>query len=150
MEQGILNGKNNKLSVVPWFFLALFFLILSAVIAFAILPRSLAAGVTMEVYQQQGRKAFGQTTSLDIFNDPDLGGQKLVHPFSEGSYTFAVYNNSDSDPLPYTIAITETNPHDIPLVFSLQKNDVYVYGNAGVGNRVPFSGIDFPETLLDG
>jgi len=142
--------KNGKLFVIPWLSLALIIFIISAAITFLVIPRSLAAQTTMEVYQQEGRKAFGQETSLDMFNDPKLGGQKLIHPFSKGSYTFAVYNNSNSDPLPYSLDITGTNPDEIPLVFSLQKNGVFIYGGEGTANMIPLSEINFPETNLDG
>jgi len=120
------------------------------VIVLAIIPHSLAALTTMEVYQQEGRKAFGQETSLDIWGDPTLGGQKLVHPFTKGSYTFAVHNNSNSDPLPYSLAILSTNPDDIPLVFSILKNGEYIYGGEGKSNMIYFTEINFTETTLGG
>jgi len=145
-----MNKKKDKLAVVPWFFLAFFAFLLSVTIALAVIPRSLAAQVTMEVYQQEGRKAFGKDTSLDIFNDPKLGDQKLVHPFSKGAYTFAVYNNSNSDPLPYALSISGTNLDDIPLVFSLQKNGEYIYGGNGSANMKPFSEINLAEALIGG
>ena len=138
------------MSVVPWFFLGLIIFIISALIWASVLPQSLAAQVTMEVYQQEGRKAFGQETSLDIFNDPKLDGQKLVHPFTKGSYTFAVCNNSDSDPLPYSLDINGTNPDEIPLVFSLQKSGEYIYGGEDKTAMIPLSEINLPEVNLDG
>ena len=150
MKYNIFNVKKCKLSVIPWGFLVLIFFMLSATIVFSVIPKSLAAQTTMEVYQQEGQKVFGKETSFDIFNDSKLGGQKLVHPFTEGSYTFAIYNNANSDPLPYSLDITGTNPDEIPLIFSLQKNGEYVYGGEGKPNMIPLSEINFPETLLNG
>jgi len=150
LNQRIQQLKNSGLSAVPWLFLALFVFIISVVIAFSVIPRTLAAQVTMVVYQQSDGKVFGKETQLDIFQDPKLGGQKLVHPFSEGSYTFAVHNSAKSAPLPYSLEITGTNPEDIPLVFNLTKNGEYVHGGAGFANMVPFSELNFPELMLDG
>ena len=150
MNNDSLKRKNSKRSTIPWLFLALIMFVLSASIAVSSIPRSLAASVTMEVYQQEGHKVFGKNTSLDIFNDPKLGGKKLVHPFSKGSYVFAVFNNSSSDPLPYSLDVLGTNPEDIPLVFSLQKNGTYVYGGEGVANMLPLSKVNLSEATLGG
>jgi len=120
------------------------------VILFAAIPRSLAAQVTMEIYQQEGRKAFGRETDLDVFNDAKLGGKKLVHPFTKGSYTFAVYNNSNSNLLPYSLKISGVNPDEIPLVFSLRKNGEYVYGGERITNMLPLSEIKLSEINLGG
>jgi len=143
-------NKKDKQSVVPWFSVLLIVFIMSGIIGFAAIPKSLAAQAIMEVYQQDGRKAFGQGTRLDIFNDPKLGGQKLVHPFTKGSYTFAVYNNSNSDYLPYSLEILSENPDNVPLVFSIRKNGEYVYGGENITNMIPLSGINFPEINLGG
>ena len=150
MNHNLSSTKNSKLSAVPWLFLALIIFVLSASIAVSIIPRSLAASVTMEVYQQEGHKVFGKNTALDIFDDPKLGGKKLVQPFSKGSYVFAVFNNSNSDPLPYSLDVLGTNPENIPLVFSLQKNGAYVYGGDGIANMLPLSAVNLSETLLGG
>lgn len=150
MQEKTRTHKTKKHTGTSWIFLILIVFLLSSVMCFSIIPRSLAAQVTMEVYQQEGRKAFGQETSLDIFNDPKLGGEKLVHPFSKGTYTFEVYNNSNSNPLPYSLTITGTNLDDIPLFFSLQKNGEYIFGDAGISNMLPLSEIVIPEKMLDG
>ena len=150
MNYDRLKTKNGKLSTIPWLFLALMIFVLSIAILFVSIPRSLAASVTMEVYQQEGHKVLGKNTLLDIFNDPKLDGKKLIHPFSKGSYVFAVYNNSNSDPLPYSLTITGENPENVPLVFSLQKNGAYIYGGEGKANMKPFSEYKVAETLLSG
>jgi len=142
--------KHGGLAAIPWLFLALLAVIISAVVALTVIPRTLAAQVTMEVYQQADGKVFGKETQLDIFQDPKLKGQKLVHPFSEGSYTFAVHNSSNSAALPYSLEITGANPEDIPLVFDLKKNGEYIHGGEGFENMVPFSELNFPELLLEG
>ena len=150
MKYNVSNSNYKKASAIPWLFLTIIAFILSAVILFSLIPPSLAAQTTMEVYQQEGQKSFGQETSLDIFNDPKLSGKKLVHPFTKGSYTFGVHNNSNSDLLPYALNISSTNPEEIPLVFSLKKNGEYIYGGNGKANMIPLSEINFSETMLDG
>ena len=142
--------KKDILYVIPCFLLFLIIFIMSVVILFAAIPQSLAAQVTMEIYQQEGRKAFGRKTSVDIFNDTKLGGKKLVHPFTKGSYTFAVYNNSNSNLLPYSLKISGVNPDEIPLVFSLRKNGEYVYGGERITNMLPLSEIKLSEINLGG
>jgi len=104
----------------------------------------------MEVYQQEGRKAFGRKTDIDVFNDAKLSQKKLVHPLTNGSYTFAVYNNSNSNSLPYSLEISGVNPDEIPLVFSLRKNGDYVYGGERTTNMLPLSDIKFSEIDLGG
>ena len=142
--------KRKKLACIPWLFPALIAFLLSAAVALSVIPRSLAAQTTMEVYQQAGKKAFGQQTSLDLFNDPKLGGKKLVHPFTEGDYSFAVFNHSNSAPLPYSLDILAENPANIPLVVSLQKNGEYIYGGAAKADMRPLAAVNLPETLLGG
>ena len=118
---------------------------------FSIIPRSAMIQATVvEVYQQEGRKAFGQETSLDIFNDIKLDGKKLIHPLSKGSYTFAVCNNSNGSQLPYSLDISSVNPDGIPLVFSLQKNGEYIYGGDGEASMAPLSEAGFLEATLGG
>lgn len=125
-------------------------LLTSTVLVFIIIPPTLAAEVTMEVYQQSGNKVIGRNTRLDIFNNPKLGGQKLIAPNTAGSYTFAVYNNSDSDELPYTLNFWETNPDMIPLVFSIQKNGTYILGGSRTEDMVSRAELQLPETSLTG
>ena len=141
---------NKKLYTIPWLFLALMIFVTSAVILFSILPRTLAAQTTMEVYQQEGGKTFGREVSLDVFNDPKLGGQKLLQPFTKGSYTFAVYNNSNSTPLPYSVKFTAINPDGIPIVFSIRKNGDYIYGGAKTADMIPISENNFSKFFLGG
>ena len=152
MNRQKIEIKNRNTQLIPWLFLALIIFMLSAATLFSVLPKSFAAQVTMEVFQQKDGKVFSQETEtiLDIFNDPKLGGQKLVHPFSRGSYSFVVYNNSNSDPLPYSLNIWSINSENIPLVFSLQKNGVYILGGAADSSMLPLSQFNFPETLLSG
>ena len=135
---------------MPWLFFALILFLLSATLGIRVIPHSLAAQVNMEVYEQIGHRVFGRSTSLDVFNNPKLGGRKLVAPFTEDTYTFAVRNTSSSNPLPYTLEIETDNPQDIPLVFSLQKNGKYVFGGSGTLDMLPFDGFTCSEYVLGG
>ena len=121
--------SENKKVFSYWGLFTLFFVFLiSLVVLLLVLPRTFAPKVTMEVYSQADGKAFSRDVEVDIFNDPKLNNQMLVHPYSKGSFSFAVYNNSESDMLPYYIEIESENPDQIPLIFSLQKNGQYIYG----------------------
>jgi len=122
VKDNTLTIKNKRLPGIPWLFLTLMAVLLSASVCFAFIPRTWAAQVTMEVYQQQGHKAFGQETKLDIFNNPKNGGQKIIAPNSHGSYSFAVHNNSNSGSLPYSLTLEAVNPDNIPIFVSLEKN----------------------------
>ena len=150
MNKEDFKAKTSRRPGTPWLFLALIVFVLTAVIGSSALPRTLAAEDVMVVYQQKDGKIFGLTTSLDIFDDPKLGGQKLVHPFTKGTYTFAVFNNSGSALLPYALDIIAENPDNIPLVFSVQKNGVYVFGGADKASMLPITEINFPEISLGG
>ena len=150
MKRIARSEKKNRRPGVPWLFLALLMVMVSVVIGSIAIPRSLAAQVTMEVYQQEGNKIFGQSTSLDIFDNPKLGGKKLVAPFTMGSYTFGVCNTAASNLLPYSLDVLADNPEDIPIVVSLQKNGVYVFGGANEADMLPFSSMHFPEINLGG
>lgn len=83
----------------------------------------------MRVYQQSGFKVFGQEveTNLDIFSISDFNNEKLVYPNSEGVYTFLVKNNSYGNNLPYSLKIQAENPHNIPIMISLEKNGKSIY-----------------------
>jgi hypothetical protein len=131
---------NNGSGVLSLLLLFLVFTI-SFVGAFLVIPDTLAASVTMEVYQQTDGKAFGQETSLDIFSNDNhfLNGENLIAPFSFGSYTFAVYNSAASALLPYSILFEATNEDDIPLVFSIRKNDVYIFGGESDEEMLPLT-----------
>ena len=149
-DKAIKNRKLNTDTMVG--ILCLFFVVLmtSLVAANLVIPKSLAAQVTMEVYQQADGKAFGRETSLDIFNNEALGGKKLVAPFTTGSYTFAVYNSAASNLLPYNLSLVASNPEDIPLVFSLQKNGEYIYGGASDGEMIPLTEFTSNDVELNG
>jgi len=128
----------------------LLLVVVASITLFAFVPRSMAAGVPMEVYQQEGRKIFGQVfaTDLDIFDDSALGGDKIIAPFSGGSYEFAVFNNSVGDLLPYTIDIVATNAGNLPIVASLERNGAFVFGGPGSGGMLPFDEINISERFL--
>jgi len=149
-NKAIKNRKLNTDTVVG--ILCLFFVVLmtSLVVASLVIPKSLAAQVTMEVYQQADGKAFGKETSLDIFNNEALEGEKLAAPFTTGSYTFAVYNSAASNLLPYSLSLVTSNPDDIPLVFSLQKNGEYIYGGASDAEMIPLTEFDSDDVELNG
>ena len=150
MAQNLHRENRKWLPGVPWLFLSFVAILFSIVLVFTLIPWSMAAQSTMEVYQQSGHKAFGKETQLDIFNDPGLGGKKLIHPFTNGTYTFAVYNNSNTLLLPYSLLIEAKNPDNIPLVVSLQKNGNYVFGGAGISNMLPLTSFEFDEYTLSG
>ena len=137
----------NKTRTIPWFFLMLLTVTLSVAVLLAAVPRTFAAPDTLEVYQQTGNRVFGKTTSLDIFQDTKRGGQKLLAPNSEGSYTFAVHNKSASDPLPYAINITAVNPDNIPIVVSVTKNGAYIYGGSSPSSMRRLSAYQFDDEL---
>ena len=143
MKHNIL--KHEKLT--PWFFLMLIVFSLSLVMAFNAVPRTWAAENIMEVYQQEGTKVFGQNTTLDIFNDPKYDEQRLIAPFSKGTYIFGVRNNSKSNPLPYILDIKAENPDDVPIIINVFKNGTEIFGNGGM---LPLSELNLPETLLSG
>jgi len=149
-DKAVKSRKSTTDTVVG--ILCLFFVVLmtSLVVANLVIPKSLAAQVTMEVYQQADGKAFGTETSLDIFNNEALGGKKLVAPYTTGSYTFAVYNSAASSPLPYNLSLIASNPEDIPLVFSLQKNGAYIYGGASDAEMVPLTEFNSNDVELSG
>lgn len=141
-----INSFNVVLSVLLIFLIS----VISVIVLFCVIPPTLAAEVTMEVYQQADGKAFGQSTSLDIFNNEDLGGQKIIHPFTRGTYTFAVYNNAASGLLPYTLLIESVNSDNVPMVYSLQKNGVYVLGGSTDAEMLPISTYQLSQELLSG
>ena len=142
--------KYRKLPDISWLFFALIVFMLSSVIGFRAVPLSWAAETTMEVYQQKDGKIFGIESSLDIFDNPKFGGEKLIAPFSKGSYEFAVYNSTNSSPLPYTLDIEAKNPGNVPIAISLEKNGTYVFGGADISEMQYLTVLNMPETLLSG
>ena len=144
------NLKIKKHLNISWFFLTVIVLLFVAANALRVIPKSWAAEVTMEVYQQKDGKIFGTNTTLDIFNNPKLGSKELIAPFTTGSYSFAVHNNSNSRSLPYSLSITADNPHNVPLVFSIEKNGQFVYGGNGLSNMQLLTAFEIPESFLAG
>lgn len=147
------NRKVNNDTIIG--LLCLFFLVLmtSLVAAVMIIPKTLAAEVTMEVYQQSDGKAFGKETQINIFDNDELSylnGQKLIAPYSAGSYTFAVANTAASDVLPYTLKLTSENPDSVPIVISLEKNGEYIYGGADESQMLSLTQLDYKDLRLDG
>ena len=140
--------QNNR--VFPWLAAVVVLVMITLPLALSVVQPTLAAAVTMTVYQQKDSKIFGQNTSLDIFNHPKLGGKKLLAPFSHGSYTFVVNNTSNSQGLPYALMVTTENPEDLPIVGSLQKNGTYVFGSEGDAGMLPMKDMTMGEVLLSG
>lgn len=103
-------------------------LVISLGIWLAVLPHSLAAQITMDVYQTSGNKVFGQTTSLDIFGESAANGDPILYPGCSGSYTFSVYNNSSSNHLPYSVTFESENNYNIPIAVTIQKDAEYIFG----------------------
>lgn len=141
--------KKEKGNAASWLLLAILIFLLSTGIVLKMIPRTWAIADPMEVYQQSGHKVFATTTSLDIF-DENASGQKLIHPFSDGTYVFAVFNNSGSGPLSYSLDIEAINPGNVPMIISLEKNGVFIYGGSGETNMLPLSKFEFPECFLSG
>lgn len=133
---------------MSWFPILLIVFLISTVTGLMALSKSWAAPTIMEVYQQKDGKVFGLETSLDVFNNPKLGGQKLVAPFTKGSYDFVVHNSSDDYLLPYSLDIVADNPENIPLVFNLKKNGEYIFGGEGLSNMRPLTRVYEPEAFL--
>jgi len=151
MKQYTSLAQHKKSAFLPWFLLALITFMVSVVIVFMAIPRSLAAEATMRITQTADGKVFGQQTQLDIFNkDRGRGGvDKIVHPFTDGMYTFAVENTSNANRLSYILDIKAENENDIPLVFSVQKNGQYVLGGESIDVMEDFGpGIDFGQTTI--
>ena len=155
-------AASQKLAYLPWFFLGLIAFTLSVVIGLLVVPRSLAAEETMVIYQTEDNKVFGSEIRLNIFDkridtngqtvdslSPD--GKKIIHPFTRGSYSFAVENTSSGVELDYELYVVSLNEHDIPLVFNIKKNGVYIFGDAGnklrLGEGVDAAGDPDPEVL---
>lgn len=150
MKRNSQNAKYIKLPDMAWLALALIVFSVSAAFALKAIPRSWAAVEIMEVYQQKDGKIFGLEASLDIFDNPKLNGQKLIEPSSEGFYVFAVRNNADGAPLPYTLEIEADNPGNIPVAVSIEKNGAYIFGGDGIDNMQPLTELHIKETLLAG
>ena len=150
MQDSAQNAYGNTRLGVWWVRFAALLVLLFVAIGAPFVQRALAAEVTMEVYQVADGKVFGQKTSLDVFNHPRLGGKKLLAPYSKGIYSFAVYNNSKSRALPYSLDIEVDNPEGIPLVASLRKNGQYIFAGAAPGGLLPLSTFSIPEAPLAG
>ena len=149
-DKAIKNRNINKDAILGILCLLFLVLMTSLAVVNLVIPKTLAAQVTMEVYQQADGKAFGRETSLDIFKNEAFDGEKIVAPYSSGSYTFAVFNNAESNILPYTLSLTSSNPDHIPLVFSLQKNGEYIYGGASDDEMISLTELDFNDVKLNG
>ena len=144
MKNYNLSKKNGKL--MPCLFLLAVIFFISTAVGLSSVPKTWAAK-TIEVYQKQGDKIFGKNTSLDIFNDPKYGGQRLIAPYSKGTYVFEV-RNSCGEALPYTIDIEAINPDNLPIILNIKKNGSYIYG--GEHSMLPLSALNLPEKLLAG
>lgn len=127
--------KNRYFNIWTFLFLFIFFLI-SVFFLFLILPKSLLPGQTFEVYIQDGDYYHSNETEIDVFKRDDYN-KKLVHPLNKGAYSFAIYNNSKEENLPYELEFIGENLDNIPLVFSLQKNGEYVLGGKETSEKVP-------------
>ena len=137
----------GKMSALTWITLILTAFLLG--LALMVIPKSYAVEQFLEVYQQKDNKIFGQSTSLNIFDDDNLSylnGKKLIAPFSNGSYAFAVFNNSNGNNMPYTIEIKTINDDNIPLVFNIVKNAKDIY--ATPAEKPPIDVVDLPEGTL--
>ena len=85
---------------------------------------------------QNGDYYQSNETEINVFKK-DKYNKKLVHPLNKGAYSFAIYNNSKEENLPYELEFIGENLDDIPLVFSLQKNGEYVLGGKNINEKVP-------------
>ena|GEM_PF-2995148 len=144
--------SNNNFIQLPnmaWLALVLITFSLVTAIGLRAIPWSWAAQNTMMVYQQKDGKIFGNATTLEIFDNPKLGGQKLVAPFTKGSYEFAVHNSADNERLPYSLSIAADNPENIPLVFNVTKNGKYIFGGESLSDMRLLTELKFPELLLE-
>jgi len=152
MQHGITDIRQQKwkTDTIVGILCLLFVILISTVAAVWAVPRTLAAKVNMEVYQQADGKVFGRETSLDIFKNGRFDDEKLVAPYSTGSYTFAVLNTAASSPLPYTLKFFSDNPEEIPLIFSLQKNGEYIYGGAEDNSMLTLTELNFTDNQLGG
>ena len=120
----------------------LYSFVLSALVAlllFSAVGQACAVDPIMVVYQEKDGRIFGVDTRLDIFNNPELGGRKLLAPGDSGTYVFRVANESKKAKLPYTLQLSAANAGRLPIVISLEKNGDYVFGAAGLQGMLPLS-----------
>ena len=142
--------KTKRKRQILWLIVPLFVFLTILTVGFVVLPYTSDTRNIMTVYQQEGKKAFGRTNKLDIFNNPKYAGDKVITPLSTGTYIFEVHNNSGSYELPYSIKLTEKNEGEIPMVFALAKNGTYIFGAEGADNMLPLSEFSIEDALLSG
>ncbi len=67
-------------------------------------------------------------TELNIFENQDFNGQKIIAPGSKGTYNFSVQNVSNNL-LEYNIYFTEISENDVNMKYRLKMDNIYVKGN---------------------
>lgn len=140
---------NNKYFNIWSFSLLILFFLISVFFLFLILPKSFLPSHTFEVYIQDGDYYKSSENDIDIFIK-DAYSKKLVHPLTRGSYSFAIYNSSEEKNLPYDLEFHGENLDDIPLVFSLKRNDDYIFGGKEIYEKRPLREISLVTIKLDG
>ena len=82
---------------------------------------------TGELFVSDGRIRWSETTSANIFENPN-GRGNIIEPESSNTYEFNVKNSTNSK-LKYKIEFVETNPYNINMKYKLKKNGTYIVDN---------------------
>ena len=132
------NKEKNQYFNIWSLSLLFLFVLVSIFFLFLSLPKSFLPSQTFEVYIEDGDYYHSNESEIDVF-EKDEFNKKLIHPLNKGTYSFAIYNNSREENLPYELEFIGKNLDDIPIVFSLQKNGEYVLGGKETSEKKPLN-----------
>ena len=131
------------------FALILLFFMISVFFLFIFLPKSFLPKDTLGIYLADVSYEDGNKSEVSIFEE-DAFEKKLIHPLTKGSYSFAIYNNSEEENMPYELEFTGENLDNIPIVFSLQRNEKYIFGGKEKSEKIPLKEFETETIELDG
>lgn len=80
------------------------------------------------VLENSTGRRWNQLSRLNVFANPDYGGQPIIAPDSRGEYAFTI-QNSARFPLQYTLKITDENEVGVPMEYRLKLGGKYLAGS---------------------
>ena len=92
--------------------------------------------------------SWAQNEHINVFDNPDYDGPKLLTPGLKGYYSFFLSNNDDL-PIRYNIKFSHTNVDGIPMRYKLKMNNVYVKGTDAEG-AIDSGYVKLEDLSLDG
>ncbi len=107
--------------------LLLFYFSIYIILHFGISVIEVSQYPAIELIQDSDKSNFNEKIQLDIFNNKNYNGEKIIYCGTKGDFDFIIENKSPAD-IRYSIELSDINDFCIPMLYRLKLDNAYIRG----------------------